>query len=145
MVHKCLQKLRVVRYADSPVSVSIATGDFHRPIRAAVVDNNVLPILICLADNTFDAFSEMLGLVVHRRDNAHERLPLGVHCAFFFMLSMSRRESEVCGGPYPMPKVLRVRLSSREWTSFLASPGAHRISADLRSEEHTSELQSLRH
>src|SRR5207253_1987094 len=47
--------------------------EIARPIRAAVIDDGEVPVLIRLGEDAFNALGEILRLVVDRSDDADER------------------------------------------------------------------------
>ena len=59
---------------NSSLRSSVFLGNLQRRIRAAVVDDDVFPVLIGLGQHAFNALDEVLRPVVHRGDNADQRL-----------------------------------------------------------------------
>src|SRR5262245_52562230 len=50
-------------------------------VGAAVVDDGVVPVLVRLGEDAFDAFAEMVFPVVNRSNDADERLAIKCHLA----------------------------------------------------------------
>jgi len=73
------QERCIVMNSNSWVSCGISLCDLQGFIRAAIVNNRVVPVLVCLRQNAFDAFSEIPCTVVNGRDDAHTGLGLSVH------------------------------------------------------------------
>ena len=69
-------KRRIVVDADPGVPVGIFLSNWQRPIVAAVVNDDILPIGIGLRQNTFDALGQILLAVVDRRQDTNQRLVL---------------------------------------------------------------------
>ena len=68
------QKLFVVVDPDSSILVRIGLGDLQRTVRAAIIYDNVLPVLVCLSQYAFNAFGDMFGPVIYRGYYADEWL-----------------------------------------------------------------------
>src|SRR5689334_14321650 len=64
------QKSVVLKNADAGVFFSIPACDCDRIISAAIVDDGVVPILISLGKDAFDAFREKLGPIVNGSNDA---------------------------------------------------------------------------
>jgi hypothetical protein len=54
------------------VFVSILLRDFKRFVRAAIVDNRIIPIAIRLRQHALDAFAQVLCPIENRSDHAYE-------------------------------------------------------------------------
>ena len=70
---------RIADNPDSRVAFCIMKRNIKRAIGATVIYNDVFPILVRLAKNTLNAFGYVGRLVIHWRDDAHQRLYRGVH------------------------------------------------------------------
>ena len=67
----------VVMDSDPRVFRRIFLGDFPRGVRAAVVRDDVLEILVCLRENAFDALGERFGTVVDGSQDTDKGLTRG--------------------------------------------------------------------
>jgi hypothetical protein len=72
-------KLRIVMYADAFVFSGIRFGNLERPIRTAVVDDAIFPILIGLRQDTLDTFDKVLFSVVDGCEDTYQRLFILLH------------------------------------------------------------------
>src|ERR1019366_4057485 len=66
-------------YADSWVLFGVLAGDLCRAIGTAIIDDDIVPVLIRLGTDAIDAFRQVLSIVVHRRNNTDQRLELATH------------------------------------------------------------------
>src|SRR5262249_30064876 len=57
----------------------IARRDLEAAVAAAIVDDDVLPVLVALAQDALDALGQIPLAVVDRRENRDERLFDGTH------------------------------------------------------------------
>ena len=71
-VHELIES----QVADSRVRRGVTTRDGRRRVRARVVHDRVVPVRVRLREDALDALLEELRAVVHRRDDADERLVL---------------------------------------------------------------------
>src|SRR5215470_10979844 len=72
-IGKCGQELRVLQDSDAMVLGSIMASDLQGPIRAAIVDDGIFPILIGLRQDALNALSKVLLLIVNRSYDADQR------------------------------------------------------------------------
>ena len=79
MVRNRPQELRILVNPNPRVSGRIAARDLDQTVRAAVIDDGVVPILIGLRNNALNAFSKKVAVVVYRRNNTHQRRPFRNH------------------------------------------------------------------
>src|SRR5215813_5001554 len=73
-IRKSAQELLIVTHTNPRILCGIAFCYLQAAIRAAVIDDYVFPIGIRLSEHTFNAFCNMLLLVIDRGHNADERL-----------------------------------------------------------------------
>jgi len=59
--------------SDAGLLSRLALRDLECPVRAAVVDNNILPELIGLSDNALNTLTKVFLPVVDGRHNANQR------------------------------------------------------------------------
>src|SRR5207244_10268616 len=67
------QESLVLSDADTWLFLRKSTRDLRGAIRAAVVNDSVIPVDVGLSKNTFNAFLKMIRVVIHRGYNGHQR------------------------------------------------------------------------
>ena len=77
MIGDDIDKRLVIDNRDTLILAGISLGNLARAVRAAIVDNDIFPIVVALAQNALDAGCQVFFSVVDRRDNADEWLLTG--------------------------------------------------------------------
>src|SRR5882724_3605189 len=97
------QESLVLNDSDTRIFLCKSTRDLSGAIRAAVINDGVIPVGVGLSENTFNAFLKVLRVVIYRSHNGHQR---------------SRRTHSV--GQF---QVLRIRRGRAAWSNHSIKPG----------------------
>src|SRR5579884_4254021 len=89
MVANCRKEVLIHDDLNPSVLCRVPACNVARSIRAAVVDDNVLPLLVRLSENALNAFSEVPLLVIDGRHHAHQRLMAVLHAEGLFPKRLS--------------------------------------------------------